>query len=80
MQACVRAFCFAAADCTVLTIAHRLDTIIGYDRIVVLDKGTIAEIGTPRQLFGMACACGARIVWRMLGDTYLSCSRLCRAL
>ncbi|KAJ2416135.1 ABC transporter C member 13 [Coemansia sp. RSA 2530] len=37
-------------DCTVLTIAHRLETIMKSDRIIVMDKGTIAEIGTPQEL------------------------------
>ncbi|KAJ2807802.1 hypothetical protein H4S07_003523 [Coemansia furcata] len=37
-------------DCTVLTIAHRLETIMSSDRIIVMDKGTIAEIGTPQGL------------------------------
>ncbi|KAJ2768551.1 ATP-binding cassette glutathione S-conjugate transporter ycf1, partial [Coemansia linderi] len=38
------------SDCTVLTIAHRLETIMRSDRIIVMDKGTIAEIGTPEEL------------------------------
>ncbi|KAJ2461446.1 ABC transporter C member 13 [Coemansia sp. RSA 2424] len=38
------------SDCTVLTIAHRLETIMNSDRIIVMDKGTIAEVGTPQGL------------------------------
>eukprot|EP01135_Chromosphaera_perkinsii_P003203 Nk52_evm10s238 gene=Nk52_evmTU10s238 len=41
------------ADCTVLTIAHRLKTIIDYDRVLVLDKGYVAEYDTPRNLLNM---------------------------
>ncbi|KAI0157470.1 P-loop containing nucleoside triphosphate hydrolase protein [Xylariaceae sp. FL1272] len=36
---------------TLLCIAHRLRTIIGYDRICVMDAGRIAELGTPLELF-----------------------------
>ena len=36
---------------TVLCIAHRLKTIINYDRICVMDQGTIAELDHPLRLW-----------------------------
>lgn len=38
------------ADCTVLTIAHRLNTIMDSSRVLVLDSGKIAEFDRPDTL------------------------------
>uniref|UniRef100_A0A158PAR8 ABC transporter domain-containing protein n=1 Tax=Angiostrongylus cantonensis TaxID=6313 RepID=A0A158PAR8_ANGCA len=35
---------------TIITIAHRLNTIFDYDRVLVMDAGRVAEFDTPQQL------------------------------
>lgn len=37
-------------DYTVVAVSHRLDMIMDYDRVVVMDKGEIVEVGKPTVL------------------------------
>ncbi|KIJ23785.1 hypothetical protein M422DRAFT_275570 [Sphaerobolus stellatus SS14] len=38
------------ADSTILTIAHRLRTVVDYNRVMLLDEGRIVEFDTPANL------------------------------
>ena len=37
-------------NCTILMVAHRLSTVINFDRIIMLKNGEIAESGTYDEL------------------------------
>ncbi|QNP95440.1 ABC transporter C family member 13 [Yarrowia lipolytica] len=39
------------SHCTILCIAHRLRTIVNYDRILVLEDGEMLQYGSPQELF-----------------------------
>ena len=41
---------FGDGATTVLTIAHRLDSILDADRVLVMDAGKVGELGTPDAL------------------------------
>ena len=36
---------------TVVMIAHRLSTVVGADKIIVLENGRVAETGSPKELY-----------------------------
>jgi len=62
------------ADCTLLCIAHRLNTIVYYDRILVLDKGQVAEFDTPLNLYDQ----GGSIFHSLCSEASLSRSDIVR--
>lgn len=56
---------------TVITIAHRLNTIINYDKILVLDYGKIKEYGSPLELVSSESS----FLGKLVKDTGLSFQR-----
>ncbi|XP_055536637.1 ATP-binding cassette sub-family C member 4-like [Wyeomyia smithii] len=50
------------ADCTVLTIAHRLHTVMDSDRVLVMDAGRVVEFGHPHKLLHGASGYLRRLV------------------
>ena len=41
---------FVEKGVSVITVAHRLETVLGYDRIAVLGDGKLLEYGSPKDL------------------------------
>jgi ATP-binding cassette subfamily C (CFTR/MRP) protein 1 len=39
---------------TIIAIAHRVDTIMDFDRVVVMEEGRIKEMGDPKTILGSA--------------------------
>lgn len=58
-------------DYTVVVVSHRLDMVMDFDRVVVMDAGVIVEVGNPAVLageqgtrFGELVRAGAKYGWR----------------
>jgi ABC-type multidrug transport system fused ATPase/permease subunit len=59
IQASIRETCL---DVTVITIAHRVQTIVDSDRVLVMDNGRIIEFDTPKNLMENPQSTFARLV------------------
>ncbi|XP_034487738.1 probable multidrug resistance-associated protein lethal(2)03659 [Drosophila innubila] len=53
-------------ECTVLTIAHRLNTIMDSDKVLVMDAGQLVEFGSPYELL---TECETKIFHSMVMET-----------
>jgi ABC-type multidrug transport system fused ATPase/permease subunit len=54
----------AFANATIVAVAHRLDTILDFNSVVVVDKGVVTEHGNPLELLARPSA------FKTLYDTY----------
>lgn len=61
---------------TILAIAHRLHTVIDYDKILVLDKGLVAEFASPGELLSQPRG----IFSSMVDDTGEATSKFLRSV
>jgi ATP-binding cassette, subfamily C (CFTR/MRP), member 1 len=43
-------------DATVVSITHRLESILNFDRVIVVEKGTIVEDDSPKALLSRQSA------------------------
>lgn len=59
IQASIRHTC---SDITVITIAHRVQTILDSDRVIVMENGRVIEFDTPKSLLENSQSTFARLV------------------
>ncbi|KAJ4822868.1 hypothetical protein Tsubulata_045665 [Turnera subulata] len=54
------------SECTVITVAHRIPTVIDNDLVLVLDEGTIVEYDSPAKLLEDSSSSFSRLVAEFL--------------
>lgn len=65
------------ANCTILTIAHRLHTVMDSDKVLVMDAGRLVEFGSPYELLNELS--GNKIFYSMVKQTgRATFEQLCR--
>ncbi|CAF4274587.1 unnamed protein product, partial [Adineta steineri] len=61
IQTSIRETC---SDVTVITIAHRVQTIVDSDRVLVMDNGRMIEFDTPKNLLANSESVFARLFFQ----------------
>lgn len=54
IQEALRCHLQANPGCTLITVAHRISTVMDYDRVAVLGNGKLLEFGAPQELLAKA--------------------------
>ncbi|KAI1076073.1 ABC multidrug transporter [Whalleya microplaca] len=55
--------------CTLLSVAHKLHTVLHFDRVVVLDKGSVVEVGNPMELLDVPTSAFKKLYDSMSGGS-----------
>lgn len=56
-------------DTTVLAVAHRLEGMEAFDRVVLMDEGRVVESGRPKDLLEMPSG-KLRAMWEQSRETH----------
>lgn len=54
---------------TIIAVAHKLDTITDFDKVAVLDKGTLVELDSPYKLLAMPNSAFGKLYRSSVPDT-----------
>ena len=49
-------------QCTVITVTHRLDTILDSDFILVMNNGSVTEFAPPQELLSDESSCFSKLL------------------